>query len=191
MKRIYFVAFGFLAATSLMSCRSETQKMHDAKHAEEMNDDKFPRQSEDDAQFIVDIANMNLQEIHLSELAYAKASMTETKDMASMMLTDHRLMYAEITGLSQKKGVTIPTTPDVEATRKYDKLDKLEGAAFDKEYADMMVAAHKDAIDRVEKIIDRTEDEDVKNFASGMLPKLKTHLEHAEHCQSMAADAKK
>ena len=53
---------------------------------------------------------------------------------------------------------------------------------FDKEYCDMMVKGHKDAIDMFEKAVNECEDSDIKSWASSMLPGLRTHLEHAMTC---------
>ena len=173
------------------ACRSDKQKMEDAKHADEVNDDKLQGGEEKTAGFLVDIANMNLSAIHLSELAYQKAAMKDTKEMASMMMTDHRLALAEITVLAQKRGVVLPTTPDAEATREYDRIDKYTGADFDKEYADQMVKEHEKAIKTVENIINDTGDFEIKTWATANLTSLKTHLEHAQNCQEMAKDMKK
>lgn len=185
------ILFSVMPLLLFTACRSDEQKMEDAKHADEMNDDKLQGGEEKTAGYLVDIANMHLSEIHLSELAYQKASMAETKEMANMMLTDHRLALAEINLLAQKRGVILPTTPDADATRNYERLEKTEGADFDKEYADQMVKNHEDAIKSLEDIIDNTGDFEIKKWATANLPGLKTHLEHAKHCQEMAKEMKK
>lgn len=190
MKKVYILIM-VMPLMIFSACRSDKQKMEDAKHADEVNDDKLQGGEEKTAGFLVDIANMNLSAIHLSELAYQKASMEETKDMASKMLTDHRLALAEITVLAQKRGVVLPTTPDAEATREYDRIDKSTGADFDKEYADQMVKDHEKAIKTLEGIINDTGDFEIKTWAEANLPTLKTHLELAQHCQDMAKDMKK
>lgn len=189
MKKLYIL---FTASTLLFftACRSDKQKMEDAKHADEMNEDKLTDVEEESAKDLVDLANLNLAEIHLSELAYQKATMDETKELANMLLTDHRLALAEITAMAQKKGVVLPTTPDANATRDYDRINKKEGADFDKEYADQMVKDHEKAIKTFEDIIDDSGDAEIRNWASANIGGLRTHLEHAKHCQEMSKEMK-
>src|SRR6185295_14604917 len=59
---------------------------------------------------------------------------------------------------------------------KKEKLDKLSGAAFDKEFVNMMVTNHKANIPNFEREASRGSDPDVKQFASSIVPTLKEHL---------------
>ena len=59
----------------------------------------------------------------------------------------------------------------------------LKASDFDKEYCDMMVKGHKDAIDKFEKAINDASDPDIKAWASSMLPALRIHLDHSLTCQ--------
>ena len=45
-----------------------------------------------------------------------------------------------------------------------------------------MVSGHKDAIDLFENATEGNNDPDVKSWASGMLPDLRTHLAQAQAC---------
>jgi putative membrane protein len=45
--------------------------------------------------------------------------------------------------IASQKGWTLPTEPTAEQKAKKAKLEKLSGAAFDKEYADTMVTNHR------------------------------------------------
>ena len=47
----------------------------------------------------------------------------------------------------------------------------------------MMVSGHKDAISTFEKASTESTDADIKQWATGMLPGLRTHLDHAMMCQ--------
>jgi len=176
-----------ILALVITSCNSEKST--------DMNDDGLTREEkkEDDgadAEFLRDAAEINLQTIHLSELATTSATMQETRDMAKMMMEDHKKVNAQVVALASKLGVSIPTYADNEGERKYESLSKKEGADFDKEYSDLMVKSHKDAVDRYVKAIDESENPDVLALANSTLPSLREHLTHAEHCQKMAKDAK-
>jgi len=164
-----------------VSCSdSNTNKGEDTKEvAEEVNDDKFEKPQEKDAQFLVDAASMNMMEIKLSELAKGSAVSDDCKKLADMMISDHQKSLAEVQALAQKKGVTLPTDLSEGDMKDYNNLNEKKGVDFDKEYCDMMVKGHKDAVDKFEKAANDAADADIKSFASGTLPTLRTHLDHS------------
>ena len=152
--------------------------------AEERNDETFEtRASEKDAQFLVNAAEIGMKEVKLAELALSKSTNADVKELATMMRDEHTKAGEDLKALAAKKGVTIPTvlTEDGEDTHK--KLSEKEGKKFDKEYCDMMVKGHKDAIDKFEKASKDAEDADIKNWATTMLPTLRNHLEHSKTCK--------
>ena len=158
--------------------------------AEDHNEAKFDdNKTEDDAQFLVNAAEINLMEIQLGNLAAEKGSMTEVKEMGKMMVDEHTKNLEELKGLAAKKSITIPTSLTDEGQDAYKKLTEKSGKDFDKEYSDMMVNGHKDAIDKFEKASDKASDQDVKQWATTTLPALRKHLDHAltcqEHCNKM------
>lgn len=174
-------------ALVIISCNnSKSADMNDdGLTQEEKRDDKGV-----DAEFLRAAAEMNLDGIYISELAATSATMQETKDMASMIVNDHKKLHTEVVALATKLGVSIPTYAENEAERKFENLSKKEGADFDKDYSDIMVRSHKDAIDSFQKAVDNSENSEIKTLANNTLPKLREHLTHAEHCQEMAKAAK-
>lgn len=186
--KINKILFALPVAILLMTSCSESKKG-------DLDDDGLTREEKkevksDDADFLRDAAEINHDGIFISELASTSATMQETKDMAQMVIADHKRANEEVVALAVKMGISIPTYADNEAERKFDGLAKKEGADFDKEYADLMVKSHKDAIDRYQKAIENCDDAAVLSYANSTLPKLQEHLTHAEHCQEMAKDAK-
>jgi len=155
----------------------------DKEVAEEHNDAKFDKAQEKDAQFLVDAADINMTEIKLSELAKGSAVTDDGKKLADMMIGEHKKALEEIQALASKKGITIPNTLSENNQKAYNKLNDKKGTEFDKEYCDMMVNGHKDAIDKFEKAANDAADSDIRSLASGMLPTLRTHLDHAMTCQ--------
>ncbi len=154
--------------------------------AEDVNDEKMDtRAAEKDAEFAVNAAVTDMKEIRLGELAVSKATVAETKEMAQMMITDHTKTSGELKALAGRKGMTLPSTPSDEIQRAYDRLNEKTGADFDKEYADMMVNDHQEAIRKFEDCANNCNDAELKSWAASTLPALRTHLQHAEHCQEM------
>lgn len=136
-----------------------------------------------DAQFVVNATNINLEEIKLGKLAQTNARMADTKVLAKMMVTDHTKALAELTALAQKKMLTVPTDAAPAVMDAYKDLSTKKGMAFDKDYSDKMVNGHKDAIALFEKASNESTDSDIKQWANGMLPGLRMHLEHSLMCQ--------
>jgi putative membrane protein len=175
---IIVIAFG------ITSCGNSTKPEDTKDTAEEHNDAKFDNnKTENDAQFLVDAAEINLMEIQLGNLAAEKGMTAEVKDMGKMMSEAHSKSLEELNGLATKKSVTVPTTLTDEGQSAYKKLNDKTGKDFDKDYCDMMVSGHKDAIDRFEKAADNSTDMDIKNWATTTLPALRKHLDQAITCQ--------
>jgi putative membrane protein len=93
------------------------------------------------------------------------------------MVEDHTKANDELKQIAAQKKVTLP--PDVNPTHKQlmEKLSKLSGADFDKEYVRAMVEAHEKDVAAFENASKTAADADVKGFATKTLPTLKMHLE--------------
>jgi putative membrane protein len=184
-----FLFFG--AALSLASCSGDNKTEDPKETAEEINDSRFEeRENEKDAQFLVEAATINMKEIELGKLAQQKGTMADTKKLGMMMEKEHTKALGDLKALAMKKNVELPMGTPEEAQDGYNKLNEKTGADFDKEYADMMVKGHKDAIDKFEKASGNAEDADIRNWASSMLPSLQMHLDESNKLQEMTKKAK-
>lgn len=167
---------------TLLSCNNT--KTEDTKDvAEEHNEAKFSNAKEDDANFLVNAAAINLEEIELGNLAQTRGTVNHVKELGEMMLTEHNTALTELTALAAKKQITIPTSLTDKGMSASKKLMDIKVSKFDKEYADMMVSGHKDAISVFEKASTNALDADIRNWATSMLPALRKHLDHAMTCQ--------
>jgi putative membrane protein len=124
-----------------------------------------------------------MKEIRLSELAKENSTMDDCKKMADMMIQDHTKAQTDLQALAAKKAVTLPTALSDDSQKDYSGLNEKKGMDFDKKYCDMMVDGHKDAISKYEKFSTDAADPDIRAMAASMLPKLRTHLDHAMTCQ--------
>lgn len=176
-----------IAATLLTaaSCKDNKKPEDTKKVAEEHNEAKFDdnKNKEKDAQFLVNAAEINLEEIKLGQLAQQKSTMTDVKALGKMMETEHAKVLKDLTALAGKKSITLPAAATNDAQDAYKKLSEKAGTKFDKEYCDMMVDGHKDAISKFEKASTDATDMDIKQWAASMLPALRTHLDHSMTCQ--------
>lgn len=191
MKKNNSISRGLLHASfivavlfGLSSC-SNNQKAEDTKDiAEEHNDAKFnDTKNEKDAQFLVNAAEINLEEMKLGQLAQQNSKNAEVRDLGKMMEKAHSKAMEELTGLASKKSITIPSAPTDAAMDSYTKLGKKAGPDFDKEYCEMMVNGHKDAIVIFENASSVATDNDIRQWANAMLPGLRAHLDKSITCQ--------
>ncbi len=167
------------------SCKDDAKPENTKTVAEEHNDAKFNSNDEKDAQFLVNAAEINLEEIELGKLAQSKSTVGDVKDLGKMMEDAHTKAQSDLAGLAKKKSITIPASITDKGQQAYNKLNEKEGNKFNKEYCDMMVDGHKDAISKFEKVIAESNDQEIKDWANAMLPGLRTHLDHAITCQKM------
>lgn len=160
--------------------------------AENQNDEMLEtRKAEKDAQFLVEAAEINLEEIQLGQLAQTKSTDAEVKKIGQMMVTDHTKALNEVKALAAKKGIQIPTTLTEDGQEAYKRLSDKKERYFNEDYCDVMVRGHKKAINKFEEAAKDATDSEIRTWASSMLPGLRTHLEHADICQSKDKDDKK
>ena len=179
-KIIYF-AISLSILFILNSCGSQTDSKHDAVKE---NEAKYGNvNKEKDARFLVNAAEINLKEILLGKLAQLSGIKTQIKALGKMMEEEHTQGLEELRGLALKKEVAVPTDPTKEALDAQEQLGGGSGKDFDKEYADMMVKGHREAIALFESVSGETVDEDIKVYILATLPVLRKHLEHAEMVQ--------
>jgi putative membrane protein len=99
-----------------------------------------------DRQFVQKMLMTNMAEIQLGQLGQQKGSSSEVKSFAQQMVTDHTKANQELQPIAQRMGVQAPTQLDAKHKATADKLSKLQGAEFDREYMAAMVEGHREAL---------------------------------------------
>jgi putative membrane protein len=128
--------------------------------------------------FLTHAAQDGEAEIELGRIAQEKAADTKVKDFGARMQKDHGNANAELRAIAAKKGLTIPGGPGPHAAMK-NRLEKLQGAAFDQAYMRAMVDDHSKAVKEFQ-MATNSPDADVKAFAAKTLPTLQEHLKLAQ-----------
>lgn len=175
---ITFVSFG------IVSCDNKAKTEDSKEVAEDKNEAKMEgMKNENDAEFLVDVAELNQEKISLGKLAQEKGSMTDVRELGKMIETAHTKAQADLTALANQKSISLPQAKTEDTNEAYKKLSgEKSGKEFDKEYCDMMVESHKKAIEKFEKASTDSVDPDIKMMATNMLPDLRKHLEMSEIC---------
>ncbi|HEX8457592.1 MAG TPA: DUF4142 domain-containing protein [Pyrinomonadaceae bacterium] len=136
--------------------------------------------SSSDRKFAMTAAMGGMAEVELARLALTKASSDAVKQYAQKMIDDHTPNNAELMQLASTKGLTLPTAPDAKHRAMMARMEKLSGAAFDREY--VMMAGSRDH-QKMEKLFRdesmKGRDADLKAFAAKTLPVVQQHLQMA------------
>jgi len=138
----------------------------------------------DDRAFVLEAGPGGLAEVELGRLAAQKGQSADVKKFGQRMVTDHSKANAELKKLAASKGITLPPQMDVEQMAEHDRLAKLSGADFDREYMTLMVKDHdKDVAAFMDEAKDGT-DPDIKSFAAKTLPTLQEHQRLAKEIKA-------
>lgn len=181
-----------LLVLAAMSCKNENKPAEMEEVAQEENGSKSDgiKNAEDDAQYLVEAAATDLQEIEIGKLAQQKSSDQDVKAFGKMLEEDHMKSSAEVKKLAQIKSISLPGTLTKDGQKMYEELDEKTGLDFDRKFAEMMVDGHQKAIDKMSKAAEGASDEEIRAWASSKIPTLTGHLEHAKSLKAII-DAKK
>jgi putative membrane protein len=137
-----------------------------------------------DSSFAMAAAEGGLAEVELGRLAKDHAASADVKKFAERMVDDHGKANDELAKILTEKGITASTELKGKEKSTYDKLAKLNGAAFDRAYMSAMVSDHEKDVKEFEKESTGGKDPDLKAFATKTLPTLQDHLKMAKETQS-------
>ncbi len=141
-----------------------------------------------DRTFLMTAGQGGHAEVMLAEMAQKKGTNDQVKALAQRLDKDHSANNQELKTVASAKGVTVPMTLDKEHQQLHDRLEKLEGASFDREYATAMVGGHKKMIALYEQAAS-SKDAQVKAYAEKTLPTLQEHLKMAQQAQAAVGGA--
>jgi putative membrane protein len=142
------------------------------------------RMTASDSTFATKAAEGGLAEVQLGNLAKEHAASADVKTFAERMVTDHTKANEELTKIVGGKGITLPTSMNSKDQATYDRLAKLNGAAFDHAYMASMVSDHRTDVNEFKHEADKGTDSDLKSFAAKTLPTLQEHLTMAQNTET-------
>ena len=129
-------------------------------------------------------------DINYAKLALKKTNNPEVKRFAQLMITDHTAVNEGAGALLKKLGVSAQDNDfskalNAGAAAQTAKMAKLEGKAFDREYARNELAYHKQVNSIVgDTWIPAVQNAEVKEFLSQALVTFRVHQDHADHMVS-------
>lgn len=132
--------------------------------------------------FVVQASSANMFEIGAGSLAVNKGINANVKSFGQHMVNDHSEAAASMATLASSKGWTIPTSMINKHQEMLNTLASLNGTAFDKQFAAMMVISHQETIALFESASQNNgvPDIDLRLFATQKLPTLRGHFTEAQ-----------
>ena len=143
-----------------------------------------------DNTFATKAAEGGMAEVQLGKLAQTNASSSDVKSFGDRMVTDHTKAADELMNLAGKRGITLPSTPNAKQQAEYNRLAKLHGADFDREYMKLMISDHRTDVNEFKREADHGSDPDMKAYAAKTLPVLQEHLQLAESTDAKVKNEK-
>jgi len=137
-----------------------------------------PKLDQQDSNFIKEAAAGGMAEVELSKIA-TKSVNPEVKRFAERMVRDHRSAGTELTGIATELGATVPKSFDTNHQKIRDQLANMHGPAFDRQYMQIMVDDHDQAVKLFRQEISSSHDPRLKQFAQKVLPTIEEHQKMA------------
>ena len=132
-----------------------------------------------DETFIKDAIEGNLAEVDMGKLAQEKGQSDAVKSFGQMLITDHGNANQVATSVANQIGAMPPTEPNKAQKAMHDRLSKLSGTAFDRQFAMEMVSDHKKDIQKYQ-LAAKKKNDPVGDYANQTLPTLQKHLQTAQ-----------
>jgi putative membrane protein len=107
-----------------------------------------------DRDWINDMAADGMAEVELGKLAADHGLSADVKKFGQMMVTDHTKGNDELKQVASRFNIAPPPGMDDKHRDLYEKLSKLQGNDFDKQYMDAMVDGHEHAVDKLDDRVD-------------------------------------
>lgn len=140
-----------------------------------------------DTHFAKEAAQGGMAEVKLGQLAQDKGASDSVKNFGKRMVDDHSMAGDKLKAVASQENITLPTDISAKDQAIYNRLSKLNGAAFDRAYAKDMVKDHEADVAAFQKEANGGKVDSLKGFASDTLPTLQDHLKEAKEMMKSVA----
>jgi putative membrane protein len=151
----------------------------------------FAAGSSADTEFAKKAAQGSMAEVEAGKLAVSNGQSAEVKKFGQRMVDDHSKANEDLKAAAAKQNIDLPTSVSPKQKQDADKLAKLKGAEFDKEYSSMMLKDHEKDVAEFKKEAASGSDPAIKAFAQKTLPTLEMHLKMAQEMDQSHSGAMK
>src|SRR5262245_55903161 len=120
----------------------------------------------------------NLTEIEMGKLAQQKGQSDGVRSFGKQLEQDHAAANEKAAAVAKEMGMSPPTEPNKKQKAEYDRLSKLSGDKFDRQFVKHMVADHKKDIKEFQQ--EAKKNDAASGYAKDALPTLEKHLQAAQ-----------
>ncbi|MCW5980267.1 MAG: DUF4142 domain-containing protein [Bryobacteraceae bacterium] len=129
--------------------------------------------------FVMKALHGGRAEVEAGKLAQERGSSDRVKEIGRMLVEDHSKAAEELRQIAAKKGMTVRMEQDRRSRRNKEetmgRLATMSGGDFDREFLQRQYRHHEREIRDFEHTAEKTDDPDLRNFASSRLPTLRRH----------------
>ena len=129
-------------------------------------------------QFLEKAFRGDVSEMMLGQMAEKKAGNSTVREFGRTLFDDHGKAKDDVSALAHKRGMSLPEKPIPQAVEEKDRLSRLNGDQFDREFVRYMIIDHRHDIADFRKEIAK-HDGDVSKLAKDQLPTIEKHLDMA------------
>jgi putative membrane protein len=124
----------------------------------------------------------NYAEVQMGQLAQKQGQNDGVKKFGQMLSDDHSAANQKAIDAAKSMGVTPPDGPSATQKADYDKMSKMTGPQFDRQFATHMVADHQRDIAEYKK--EAKQSDAAGEYAKGQIDALQKHLDTAKSLKS-------
>lgn len=140
--------------------------------------------STEDKTFVETAFKGGLAELKEVQLAQQKAADPQVRKTAAQLQKEHEALNAELSRIGSRYGVALPKEPSPERQALYQKLQKLSGDDFDRQFLKAGTQAHQKTLALFERTESTSSNPEIKTLAGDTLPTLKKHLSMLQGLQA-------
>jgi putative membrane protein len=147
----------------------------------------------DSREFVNKMTVANLAEVQLGQMASERAMNPDVKAFAQMMVRDHTRANEELSKAASQLNIQPPTQIDQEHRALMDRLSKLQGAEFDREYMAAMAKGHQQVLEELRSFTagagptgtagGARNEQALRQWATKTLPTVQQHSERARNIE--------
>jgi putative membrane protein len=131
--------------------------------------------------FVTNLAVGNMYELQAAEIAQAKSTNAQVKELATMITRDHTSAGEKLTATAPTAApnVMVPTALDQRRQGLIDNLNAASADDFDKVYLEQQVAAHNETLTLLNGFSDNTEAPALATLARELVAPVTMHRDRA------------
>jgi putative membrane protein len=133
---------------------------------------------------MIKASEAHLAEVEMARIAVEKSSNADVRAFANMIEKDHSAALQDLSELMTHKNVSPPKTLEGTTQQDIRRMQTLQGADFDREFINMMVAGHQKTLGMFRDQLTSAQNPDVRDHVEDLLPILEMHLDKALRLQS-------